>query len=213
MGEHAKFNATLAKVTVNGKKAQVLLEMQHKDLEKHYLTLVSSIDEQIIVQLGNPQMSIEECGVDIDNRQPGAKVTIVEWNVEKIEPAGGEQDELAWSDEEQQEPEEEGTDDASEGAESNPEGEDEQTEVEGDEEPQGGTDELSGAKDEKEELEEFILERRPHFEDIPYDFPSLLQRRQSGESWLEISSSLGVTKGQLSTKWSAYKKRVKDLLA
>lgn len=99
------------------------------------------------------------------------------------------------------------------GQEYGPDEDDGQPDGEGDEEPQEGTGELSEAKADKEELEEFILERRPHFEDIPYDFPTLLQRRKDGESWLEISSSLGVTKGQLSTKWSAYKKRVKDLLA
>lgn len=61
----------------------------------------------------------------------------------------------------------------------------------------------------KEELEEYILKVRPNFEDIPVDFPTLLQqRREEGKTWMQIAKSIGLTSGQITTKWTAYKKMV-----
>ncbi|MCV9949282.1 hypothetical protein [Paenibacillus polymyxa] len=61
----------------------------------------------------------------------------------------------------------------------------------------------------KEELEEYILEVRPTFDDIPVDFPTLLQqRREEGKTWMQIAKSIGLTSGQITTKWTAYKKMV-----
>ncbi|MCP3808451.1 hypothetical protein NLX78_14525 [Paenibacillus sp. Lou8.1] len=61
----------------------------------------------------------------------------------------------------------------------------------------------------KEELEEYILKVRPNFDDIPVDFPTLLQqRREEGKTWMQIAKSIGLTSGQITTKWTAYKKMV-----
>ncbi|MGG1672882.1 hypothetical protein ACIFOE_20040 [Paenibacillus sp. NRS-1783] len=61
----------------------------------------------------------------------------------------------------------------------------------------------------KDELEEYILKARPTFEDIPVDFPTLLQqRREEGKTWMQIAKSIGLTSGQITTKWTAYKKKV-----
>lgn len=60
------------------------------------------------------------------------------------------------------------------------------------------------------DIEDIILNEKPVFEDIPYDFPALLVRRKSGETWLQIASSIGVTSGQLSAAYSKYKKRIKE---
>lgn len=61
----------------------------------------------------------------------------------------------------------------------------------------------------KEELDQFILEHRPAYEDIPFDFPALLEKRlQENKSWREIASEVGMTTSQLSSKWNIYKKRV-----
>ncbi|WP_431090837.1 hypothetical protein [Paenibacillus sp. 8b26] len=61
----------------------------------------------------------------------------------------------------------------------------------------------------KDELENYILKARPTFEDITVDFPTLLQqRREEGKTWMQIATSIGLTSGQLTTKWSAYKKKV-----
>ncbi|MCM3292379.1 aldo/keto reductase [Paenibacillus sp. MER 180] len=63
----------------------------------------------------------------------------------------------------------------------------------------------------KEELEKYILEKRPAYDDLPIDFPALLEKRlQQDKTWLEIAKETGMTSGQLSSRWSAYKKRVAE---
>jgi hypothetical protein len=83
-------------------------------------------------------------------------------------------------------------------------------EVSGENQNDGTADGPSGeAEVSKEALEAFILETRPIFEDISLDFPTLLQqRREEGKTWMQIATSIGLTSGQLTTKWSAYKKKV-----
>lgn len=62
----------------------------------------------------------------------------------------------------------------------------------------------------KDELETFILNgKAPNYEDIPYDFPELLKRKQAGETWLEIASSMKIPQSTLSAAWSKYRKKVK----
>ncbi|MFC3802684.1 hypothetical protein [Cohnella sp. GCM10012308] len=62
----------------------------------------------------------------------------------------------------------------------------------------------------EEDIESYILTAKPTYPDIQYDFPSLLARRKSGETWLEIARSLGKSSGTLSAAWSKYKKRVAE---
>ncbi|WP_374019035.1 hypothetical protein ABU162_04610 [Paenibacillus thiaminolyticus] len=71
-------------------------------------------------------------------------------------------------------------------------------------------DQGAAAEDvDKEELEKFILEHRPAYDDLPLDFPSLLEERLSlNTTWREIANKIGLTSGQFSTRWTAYKKRV-----
>ncbi|OAB40987.1 hypothetical protein PMSD_00400 [Paenibacillus macquariensis subsp. defensor] len=65
----------------------------------------------------------------------------------------------------------------------------------------------------KDELENYILTNRPTFEDIPFDFPSLLkQRKEDGKTWMDISKETGVPSTQISSKYSAYKKRVTQMM-
>lgn len=61
------------------------------------------------------------------------------------------------------------------------------------------------------DLDTFILTKKPKFEDIEYDFPTLLQRKKSGDTWMDIAKSLGIPSTQLSSAWSKYKKRVEDM--
>jgi hypothetical protein len=60
------------------------------------------------------------------------------------------------------------------------------------------------------DIDAIILSERPKFEDIPYDFPALLERRKSGETWVEIAKSIGTRSTILSAAWSKYKKRVAE---
>jgi len=62
-----------------------------------------------------------------------------------------------------------------------------------------------------EDLDEYILQAKPKFEDIPYDFPSLLERKKGGETWMEIANSIGTRSGVLATAWTKYRKKVKKL--
>ncbi|MFW5436588.1 hypothetical protein [Paenibacillus apiarius] len=77
-----------------------------------------------------------------------------------------------------------------------------------------GTEDASNtasAEVDKEALEQFILEHRPAFDEIPIDFPSMLERRlNENKTWREIANEAGMTSGQLSSKWTAYKKRAAE---
>lgn len=61
-----------------------------------------------------------------------------------------------------------------------------------------------------EDLDEYILQEKPRFDDIPYDFPALLERKKNGETWMQIAKSIGTRSGLLSTAWTKYRKRVKE---
>lgn len=82
------------------------------------------------------------------------------------------------------------------------------------------TDEGSGDQApeiDKEELEKFILEKRPIFDDIkladqPVDFPALLQKRHEGKTWMDISKELNIPSSQISSKYGVYKKRVAKMM-
>lgn len=64
----------------------------------------------------------------------------------------------------------------------------------------------------KEALDEFILKERPIFPEIEYQgepipFPDLLDKRlREDKTWREIANERDMTSGQLSSKWSAYRK-------
>ncbi|WP_256984789.1 hypothetical protein [Paenibacillus taichungensis] len=73
------------------------------------------------------------------------------------------------------------------------------------------------AEIDKEQLEKFILAQRPIFDDIkladsPADFPALLQMKNDGKTWLEISREMNVPSSQISSKLNVYKKRVTKMM-
>lgn len=85
-------------------------------------------------------------------------------------------------------------------------------------EPPAGVKESTPAEINKEDLELFILNQRPIFDDIkfadgPADFPALLQQRKvEGKTWLEISKEMNIPSSQISSKFNAYKKRVAKMM-
>ncbi|CAI6074825.1 hypothetical protein PAECIP112173_02346 [Paenibacillus sp. JJ-100] len=94
---------------------------------------------------------------------------------------------------------------------------------EGDQQPPAAENPLTDDKEivtteiDKEQLEKFILAQRPIFEDIkladaPADFPALLQQRNEGKTWMEISKEINVPSGQISSKYGVYKKRVTKMM-
>jgi uncharacterized protein (DUF433 family) len=62
------------------------------------------------------------------------------------------------------------------------------------------------------DIDTYILTNKPVIEGIEYDFPTLLQRKKSGETWMDLAKDLGVPSTQLSTAWSKYKKQVEKML-
>ncbi|WP_019420161.1 hypothetical protein [Paenibacillus sp. OSY-SE] len=105
------------------------------------------------------------------------------------------------------ESEESGTDEAGTSEEVSEQQETENAEEQGTEDAAN----TASAEVDKEALEQFILEQRPVFDEIPIDFPALLEKRLNlNKTWREIANEAGMTSGQLSSKWSAYKKRAAE---
>lgn len=169
---------------------------------------------EIVVQFGNPQVEML-----FDRGPGGALVAKIDGSgvVESAERAdggegdgsepemeldfgseehGGESGDPALEDEQQEEEGGQETEDGDEGGEQAGEGE---------EEP--------GADVSKEEIEEFILTVKPTFQDIPFDFPAIIAKRQeTNERWMDTAKSLHVTTGKLQASFGAYKKRVKKMI-
>lgn len=62
----------------------------------------------------------------------------------------------------------------------------------------------------KSAVEEYILEHRPSFPDLPLDFPDLFdKRRNQGLTWGSIAKGIGMTTGQLNAKLTKYRDAVK----
>lgn len=83
--------------------------------------------------------------------------------------------------------------------------------------PPAGDNDGAPAEIDKEQLEKFILAQRPIFDDIkladsPADFPALLQMKNDGKTWLEISREMNIPSSQISSKLSVYKKRVTKMM-
>ncbi|WP_339816822.1 hypothetical protein MKZ15_15520 [Paenibacillus sp. FSL R7-0216] len=66
----------------------------------------------------------------------------------------------------------------------------------------------------KEALEDFIIKNRPIFADldVDLDFPTLLEKRRNGETWMGISKEIGIPSSQLNSKFRKYKDHVKKLM-
>ncbi|MDN8592052.1 hypothetical protein Q0V21_25220 [Paenibacillus sp. 11B] len=83
--------------------------------------------------------------------------------------------------------------------------------------PPAGDKDSAPAEIDKEQLEQFILAQRPIFDDIkladaPADFPALLQMKNDGKTWLEISREMNIPSSQISSKLNVYKKRVTKMM-
>lgn len=65
----------------------------------------------------------------------------------------------------------------------------------------------------KEDLEQFVLNERPTFDELPFDFPMFLEKRlNEGKTWSEISRIAGITSSQLQPKWKKYKEKVTKMM-
>lgn len=205
---NVQFNAKFGKITLAGKN-KVELELPENMAFAKIAEIASFKGHDIIVQFGNPQVEML-----FDRGPGGALVAKIDGSgvVESAEREEGEDPgmELDFGSDEQD----------GESGETAPE--DEQQEEDGGQEPEDGEEvgERAGDGEEepdpdvsKGELEEFILEVKPSFQDIPFDFPGILSRkRESGESWVEIAKGLNTSSSKLQVSFTAYKKRVKRMI-
>jgi hypothetical protein len=205
---NAKFKATLVDFKVNGKKTVLKLELSNTEASRNFGFLVGSLDEDVHVQLGDPQVSMEELGVKAEQR------VYLPYSVQKDGTVDlqGDQEELDLeqeteeSEQENDETEQEEGAEEGEGLEDLDFGEDETAQdTAGDEVEEGDTLEA------KDDVEAFVLSGKT-FGDEEVDWQVLLRRKKAGETWMELSKSLGITSSKLSTAWQTYKKRVKEYL-
>lgn len=270
--DFAKFMATTDKKIVFGDKdVELKLTIPHKVAQANLQFLTSSLNKEIHVILGDPQLAFDfdDEGEDmykpyIGGRQVTADASGVVTSIQQPEESKDENQGELFSSEGQEDgdqseqqaendttdpltdeedqlndyeqeimregevsqsgsdlPEwmQEGTegDGPTDSAEMNFEGESSDNsndlKEEGQAADQADSAEVPASEIDKDELEKFILSEQPVFDDIPFDFPTLLrQRKEEGKTWMDISKETGVPSSQISSKYTAYKKRVVKMM-
>lgn len=199
------------KVTVNLGNPQMAMEFDEDERERRGLSVTTDQSGVVTQVSGDTEDEHDDYHADTDDQQN-----------EGSEGEGSEHDEQAG--EEGGESSEDG-----EGSESNPEiqapdtenGDTPDPEPQGQEEPNDNTtdsnqeeDKQDAAAIDKEALEAFILSgQAPVFDEFTFDFPELLQRKKSGETWVIIAKSLGVSSTKVAAELREYKKRVAEHMA
>ncbi|ATF11594.1 hypothetical protein A616_06235 [Brevibacillus brevis X23] len=240
MSKHAQFTAIVKKMASDDKKIVVNLEMVGKPDPYDLADIVDMVGDKVVVRLGNPQMAMsfdedereERRGLSVTTDQSGV-VTQVNGDAEDKDDLENDENESEEFEHDEQVGEEgnESSEDG-EGSEGNPEiqAEDKENDNTPDPEPQGQEESEDNTNDsdqeedkqndavaaiDKDKLVAFILSgQAPSFEETEeYDFPALLARKQNGETWIKIASSIGTSSSKLQTAWSKYKKLVSEHMA
>lgn len=204
MSKHAQFTAIVKKMASDDKKIVVNLEMVGKPDPYDLADIVDMVGDKVVVRLGNPQMAMnfdedgreERRGLSVTTDRSGV-VTQVSADTEDEHGDNHEDtdDQQNEGDPEQQSQEE--TDDKK---------------SEGDQEANKQDDAVAAI--DKDKLVAFILSgQAPAFDDVEYDFPALLARKQNGETWINIASSIGTSSTKLQAAWAKYKKLVSAHMA
>lgn len=238
--EQIPFNCSLAAVSSNKTDTTIKLKMSNKDAAKFAQHFLGSLDKEVIVQFGDPQMQFDLDDETMSRSHAGSTYQVLSSgtveNVRKDEqqtdlfdqPAaefGVEVESEATKpadDEENSDSMEGDTEEAIESGDFEDEiGFGEDPDVVGQEETELGDlqdekteepSELETAQVDKDSIEEYILKERPSFPDLPYDFPNLLEGKREGNTWIQLANYLGILSTQLQRAWSEYKKRVKGLM-
>jgi hypothetical protein len=213
---NVQFMADFPQITL-GKKTKIVLEIPEGTTFSKIAEIAQHRGERILVQFGQPQMEM-----DFERVPGGGLVATVNARgeverIERSEPAddadSDPEDVLVQDGEESEQIE--FTDEEADGS-----GESDDPGEQDDQDEQSGPqdDQESAAEDEepdvdKEELENFILQERPEFPDIPYNFPELLRRRrEENEKWIDLAKEVGIASSRLQAFWNVYKKRVKKMI-
>jgi len=210
MSNVTQFSADFTQLTLS-KKTKIVLEVPEGTPFSKIAEIAQHRGERILVQFGNPQMSMEF--KPQESGRPGLVATVDGSGVvESVKPAddagdaddSDEQDDLFPQD---QDGEDQGAED------------EDSVEFGGDDDDSDEGDPDSEEEDgeppiDREKLEEFIMNEQPHFEDIQFNFPMLLHlRRNHGKTWMELARELGVPSSRLHAAYQQYKKRVARLMA
>jgi len=201
MNEYAKFNATLADVKINGKKTVIKLEVDNRSAAGNMLFLMDNINEAVMINMGDPQMKLEFPSTE--PTRPGVSGTIASNGVvESVKKPAEEPEEGDLL-------EEDYASDAVE-ATANDSGtlDDDMDFASDDENGDGDTEGDVAVNDvaDRQKIEQYIIEEKPKFPEIAFDFPEILrEKKENGLSWVEVAKTQGVSSSVLQSAWHKYK--------
>lgn len=214
-----RFTTTLEAVSSNKSKTTIKLSLSNSAARAFTANYLNSIDKELVVEISDPQMEM-----DLQPTKRGGIVATIDSNgtVDRVtreladedeaaEEAAdaegvlvqdgeedGEQTEVDFEDDPNHDPEPEDDDnqdpepDVDPAADADPEGD-----------PAGEVD--------PQELKRYILSVRPRWDDIPYDFPEMLERKDAeGLKWHDLSGELKIPSTVLQAAYGKYKKRCKE---
>ncbi|RAT99638.1 hypothetical protein [Brevibacillus sp. Leaf182] len=225
MSNQAQFTAMVKKMATDDKKMVLSLELVGNIEPTSLVKLVDMIGDKVTVNLGNPQMAME---FDENEREElrGLSVTTDQYGVVTQVSGNSEEDNKDTGDLEKEGDEssenEEGSENTSiqrEDSDNNTPDPEQQSQEETDDKTSEGDQEENKQDDavtaiDKDKLVAFILSgQAPAFEETEYDFPALLARKQNGETWIKIASSIGTSSSKLQAAWAKYKKLVTEHMA
>ncbi|MBG9943906.1 hypothetical protein ABE237_15740 [Brevibacillus formosus] len=225
MSNQAQFTALVKKMATDDKKMVLSLELVGNIEPTSLVKLVDMIGDKVTVNLGNPQMAMEFDEIEREERR-GLSVTTDQSGVVTQVSGNSKEDNKDTGDLEKEDGESSENEEGSENISIQTEDSEKKTpdpEQQSQEETDGKTnegDQEANKQDnavaaiDKDKLVAFILSgQAPAFEETEYDFPALLARKQNGETWIKIASSIGTSSSKLQTAWSKYKKLVSEHMA
>lgn len=205
-----KFTTTLEAVNSNKTKTTLKLSMSNSEARKFTAQYLNSIDKELVVTFEDPQMEMDL--QPASGGRPGLVATINgQGEVESVMRELADEDENAESVlvQEESDDDQEEMDFA-----------DEETEAEESQEPESSedSDDAEAAESDEssdqissDELERYILAVRPYWDDLPYDFPTLLERKKAENlKWYQLAGELKVPSTKLQAEFGKYKKRCKE---
>jgi hypothetical protein len=194
-----KFTTTLEAVSSNKSKTTIKLSLSNAEARKFTAQYLNSIDKELIVTFDDPQMEMDL--QPAPNGRPGIVATIngqgVVESAERPDEPEDDHADLFAQDEDTGEESEDDDGDADEEADHEPAAENDVEHVDGHIDP--------------DELERYILAVRPAWDDIPYDFPSLIERKKAeGLKWHELAREYKIPSTKLQAAYGKYKERCKQ---
>ncbi|MFD2330063.1 hypothetical protein ACFSR7_12495 [Cohnella sp. GCM10020058] len=220
----SQFTTTLEAVSSNKSKTTIKLSLSNAEARKFTALYLNSIDKELVVTFDDPQMEME-----IERTKAGRSVATINsrGEVEGFTPATPAPEDSEPSDADEVLVQEDSwdyevVDDAAEDQNHDPEPEgDENQDPDPDsdaaaDEPAEESGELTEEEPDGEvdpkELEQFILTERPKFDDIPFNFPEMIERKKAdGLKWHEMPKVMGlnISSTKLQQFYGVYKKRCK----